>query len=242
MGKMGTCCAEFDIWEANKVSSAYTAHPCNVDEQTRCEDADSCGDNDRYGGHCDKDGCDLNPYRVGVHDFYGEGLKINTEEPLTVVTQFITADGTDTGDLVEVRRKFVQNGVVFEHPMSNLGQDQEFNSLSDEMCAKVKGVFGDTNDFANKGGMKKMGQSLDKGMVLVLSLWDDHDVDMLWLDSTYPTDKLTAGGPRGTCSTSSGKPNDVESKDPNSYVKFSNIKLGELDSTYGSSKKEIFLA
>jgi len=31
MGKWGTCCAEMDIWEANKVSSAFTAHPCTVD-------------------------------------------------------------------------------------------------------------------------------------------------------------------------------------------------------------------
>ena len=23
-------------------------------------------------------------------------------------------------------------------------------------------------------------------MVLVMSLWDDHEVNMLWLDSTYP--------------------------------------------------------
>jgi cellulose 1,4-beta-cellobiosidase len=30
---------------------------------------------------------------------------------------------------------------------------------------------------------------MDRGMVLVLSLWDDHDVNMLWLDSDYPLDK-----------------------------------------------------
>ena len=27
---------------------------------------------------------------------------------------------------------------------------------------------------------------LDQGMVLVMSLWDDHAVDMLWLDSVRP--------------------------------------------------------
>mmetsp|Transcript_9087 Transcript_9087/g.6434 ORF Transcript_9087/g.6434 Transcript_9087/m.6434 type:complete len:197 (+) Transcript_9087:177-767(+) len=27
-GKWGSCCAEFDIWEANKISSAFTSHPC----------------------------------------------------------------------------------------------------------------------------------------------------------------------------------------------------------------------
>ena len=27
------------------------------------------------------------------------------------------------------------------------------------------------------------------GMVLVMSLWDDHSVNMLWLDSDYPLDE-----------------------------------------------------
>ena len=30
-GKYGSCCMEFDVWEANKISQAYTAHPCNND-------------------------------------------------------------------------------------------------------------------------------------------------------------------------------------------------------------------
>lgn len=29
-GKWGSCCAEMDIWEANKISSAFTAHPCTI--------------------------------------------------------------------------------------------------------------------------------------------------------------------------------------------------------------------
>jgi len=69
---------------------------------------------------CDKDGCDLNPYRAGVQDFYGPGKTVDTSKPLTVVTQFITTDGTATGDLKEIRRKFVQDGKVFEHPKSNI--------------------------------------------------------------------------------------------------------------------------
>jgi cellulose 1,4-beta-cellobiosidase len=80
-----------------------------------------------------------------------------------------------------------------------------------------------------------MGEAMVNGMVLVMSIWDDHDANMLWLDSTYPTDKTGPGGPRGSCSTSSGVPKDVESQHPDSYVKFSDIKLGELDSTYNGS-------
>merc|ERR1711943_84004 len=29
-GKYGTCCTEFDMWEGNSISTAYTAHSCNV--------------------------------------------------------------------------------------------------------------------------------------------------------------------------------------------------------------------
>lgn len=42
---------------------------------------------------------------------------------------------------------------------------------------------------------------MEKGMVLVMSLWDDHYSDMLWLDGDYPTN-ATASDPdvgRGTC-------------------------------------------
>ena len=80
-----------------------------------------------------------------------------------------------------------------------------------------------------------MGDAMSReGMVLVMSIWDDHKAHMLWLDSTDPADKTApgSGGPRGTCPTSSGKPADVEGNHPNSKVMFSNIKIGELGSTY----------
>lgn len=77
-----------------------------------------------------------------------------------------------------------------------------------------------------------MGEAMDKGMVLVMSLWDDHAANMLWLDSTYPKDKTAVGGPRGSCSTDSGDPKDVESQSPNSSVKFSNVRVGDIGSTY----------
>ena len=34
---------------------------------------------------------------------------------MTVVTQFITSDGTDNGDLVEIRRLYVQDGKVIDN-------------------------------------------------------------------------------------------------------------------------------
>ena len=79
-----------------------------------------------------------------------------------------------------------------------------------------------------------MGGSLERGMVLVMSLWDDHAVHMLWLDSSYPPDKSPSapGVTRGTCPTSSGVPDQVENQYPNADVTYSNIKYGEIGSTY----------
>ena len=34
----------------------------------------------------------------------------------------------------------------------------------------------DVNSFSKNGGLKAMGESLDRGMVFVMSLWDDHYV------------------------------------------------------------------
>jgi len=63
---------------------------------------------------------------------------------MQVITQFITSDGTSEGDLVEVRRVFVQNGQVFEHPKSAIDTlETQFDSITDEMCGAVKDAFGD---------------------------------------------------------------------------------------------------
>ena len=117
--------------------------------------------------------------------------------------------------------------------MSNVpGLDKQVNSITDEMCGALKTKFGDPNEHEKKGGLKAMGEAMDAGMVLVMSLWDDHAANMLWLDSTYPVDKTAPGGPRGTCSTDSGKPADVESQHPHAHVKFSDIKVGDICSTF----------
>lgn len=101
------------------------------------------------------------------------------------------------------------------------------------MCDNTKTLFGDFNDHKVKGGLKKMGDAMKKGMVLVMSLWDDHDVNMLWLDSNFPAsgDPSKPGIARGPCPTSSGVPSDVESQYGSATVKFSNIKVGSIGST-----------
>jgi len=231
-GHFGSCCYEMDIWEANKISQAYTVHSCDVDGQTQCEGTD-CGDNDtgeRYDGVCDKDGCDFGNFRLGDLEFFGPGKTVDSNQKMTVVTQFITDDGTDQGTLVEIRRKYVQNGQVIENNFVDLGYD----SITEDFCTDSRLLFGDPNEHAEKGGMAAMGESLKKGHVLVLSLWDDHEAFMLWLDSDYPLDKDPSepGVHRGTCPTTSGRPEDVEVEQAESTVRFSNIKIGDLDTTY----------
>merc|ERR1712036_57895 len=92
----------------------------------------------------------------------------------------------------------------------------------------------DHTNFLEKGGFKATDLALTEGMVLALSLWDDHYANMLWLDSTYPVGSSAPGAARGTCSTDSGKPDDVETNHPDSSVTFSNIRFGDIGSTDGS--------
>jgi len=234
-GRYGTCCVELDVWESNSMATAYTPHVCSVQGQYRC-DGVQCGDmpNNRYNGVCDKDGCDYNSFRQGNKTFFGKGMSVDTSSKFTVVTQFITADGTDSGPLSEIRRLYVQNGKVIPNSFTSFDGIKAYNSISDQYCNDQKKLFGDMNDFEKKGGLRALGQALDRGMVLVLSLWDDHDVHMLWLDSDYPTDKPVTqpGIARGACSTDSGKPEEVESQHPDSSVKYGNIKIGTIGSTY----------
>merc|ERR1712151_345901 len=83
--------------------------------------------------------------------------------------------------------------------------------------------------------MKTISESLETGVVLVMSIWDDHYANMLWLDSTHPVDSTDPGAYRGSCPTTSSVPKDVESKQGTAKVKFSDIKWGPLGSTTNDS-------
>jgi cellulose 1,4-beta-cellobiosidase len=165
---------------------------------------------------------------MGDKTFFGPGLTVGTKSPFAVVTQFVGSPCT------EIKRKCVQGGKMIENSKSNIPGIDATASITDKFCDQQKKAVGDTNDFKNKGGCSKLGQVFDRGLVLVLSLWDDHQVAMLSFDSTYPTnkDKSQPGVDRGPCPTASGKPDDVESKSPDATVIYRNIKFGALDSTY----------
>lgn len=97
-------CVEMDVWESNSLANALTTHGCNPD------------------GSCDPAGCGFNPYGRGDHTFYGRGssYQVDTTQTFTVVTRFVTVDGTDTGDLLEVQRYYVQNGRTIPNPSVNV--------------------------------------------------------------------------------------------------------------------------
>lgn len=171
VGGTGSCCAEMDIWEANSMGMAYTPHPCQTSAQHSC-DGDACGGTysaQRYAGDCDPDGCDWNPYRMGNKDFYGVGKTVDTSKKFTIVTQFV---GSGTS-LSEIKQYYVQGGTKFYQPNSTWPALEGYNSITDKFCTEQKKTFNDTDVFSQKGGLAQMADGLAKGMVLVLSLWDD---------------------------------------------------------------------
>ncbi|GAB9474548.1 hypothetical protein Gpo141_00011668 [Globisporangium polare] len=103
-----------------------------------------------------------------------------------------------------------------------------------KICSQSKVAFKDTDDYAAKGGLKQMTKALKNGLVLTMSLWTDHDANCLWLDSSYPLSRSPTelGVTRGTCATTSGVPAQVEAQSPDATIKYSNVRVGEIGSTY----------
>jgi cellulose 1,4-beta-cellobiosidase len=233
----GACCNEMDIWEANNNANAFTPHPCNVTGPYACEEP-LCGNANRYAGVCDKDGCDFNTYRNGVHNYYGDGKgnTVDTSKPFTVTTQFVASGVGPNQVLSQIRRLYVQGGKVITNAAVNVTGIPHTNAISDSYCSVQKQVMGGQNAFAAQGGMKGMGGALQRGMVLAMSIWDDSGSYMGWLDTTYPTDSdpSSPGVARGSCPTTSGHPADIIAQYPDASVTFSNIKVGEIGSTYST--------
>jgi len=146
----------------------------------------------------------------------------------------VTSDGTDSGDLVEIRRVYLQDGQIIYNSFTNVPGIEPADSITDKMCGQQKVAFGDLDDHHEKGGLKAMGESMDRGHVLVMSMWDDHDAHMLWLDSDFPIedDPSTPGVSRGSCPRDSGVPSDMEANFPSASIKFANIRIGEIGSTF----------
>lgn len=85
------------------------------------------------------------------------------------------------------------------------------NAVTPEFCTAQFKAFGDRDRFSEVGGFSKLNSALSGKWVLVMSLWDDHYANMLWLDSVYPPEKAgQPGAARGDCPTTSGVPAEVE--------------------------------
>jgi cellulose 1,4-beta-cellobiosidase len=204
----------------------------NTNANSEVLDTDSTS---RYAGTTDPDGCDFNSYRMGNTTFYGPKMTVDTTSKFTVVTQFLTDDGTPNGTLSEIKRFYVQNGVVIPNSQSNVA-GVTGNSITTAFCDAQKIAFNNTNGFETHGGLTSMSKAFVDGMVLVMSLWDDYYANALWLDSDYPTDASasTPGIARGTCPTNSGVPAQVESSAASAYVIYENIKVGAINSTFAA--------
>jgi len=240
VGRHGLCCAEMDIWEANREAAAYTPHPCSITGPVKCEGT-ACGDgNERFDGHCDKDGCDFNSYRMGETKFYGHGADyvVDSSRPIQVVTQFHTVDGSDAGALSRIERFYVQGGRVIENSRSTIA-GVSGNAITDDFCRRQKAAFSDRDDFTDNGGLAQMGRALDRGMVLALSLWDDSALHMRWLDSLHGPNNTarTPGVRRGPCERGEGHPRNVRSKYADAKVRFSKISVGEINSTFSGARR-----
>ncbi|KAK3937687.1 concanavalin A-like lectin/glucanase domain-containing protein [Diplogelasinospora grovesii] len=188
----GFCCNEMDILEANSRANAFTPHPCNA-----------------AGTDCDKGGCGFNPYAQGNKNYWAPGGTLDTSKPFTVTTQFATNDGTKTGTLAFITRKYVQNGQVLASAVS--GGD----TITTSWCNAAD------SSAATFGSLTTMGQALGRGMVLVFSVWNDNGQYMNWLDS----------GNNGPCSSTEGNPATIQQNYPDTHVVFSNIKWGDIGST-----------
>ncbi|KAF2843122.1 glycoside hydrolase family 7 protein [Patellaria atrata CBS 101060] len=205
----GSCCNEMDIWEANSRSTHLAPHPCNQTGLYECT-----GEECAFEGVCDKNGCGYNPYRVNQTQYYGrDGLKVDTKKPFTVVTQFPQKNGK----LVAIKRLYIQDGKLIQNAMINVEGLPKQDYLEDNFC-ELTG----SRRYMDLGATAGMGAALSRGMVLAFSVWWDEGGFMKWLDS----------GEAGPCTDTEGDPAVIKESQPDTSVTFSQIKWGDIDSTY----------
>ena len=232
-----SCCTVFGLWEANQVTTAFAGRPCKADGPVACD-----GSAEECDALCDADGCDVASFRLQYFssgfdprkvDFWGEGLRVDASKNVTVVTQFLTTDGTDHGALSEVRRLYVQAGKVVANFNYTVG-GKTYDSMTEASCAAAAGAFGSGNSFAAHGGLAGLGRALSKGVSLVMGIRDDRAAKLLWLDGLFPPNASStdAGAYRGTCTADDGPPVVPEKNYAKVTATYSDVRVGEIGSTY----------
>jgi cellulase len=217
----GYCDAQCPVetWRNGTLNTAGADYCCNeMDIWEANANATALTPHPCEGETCDKSGCGFNPYAQGDTSYYGNGGTVNTLKPFTVITQFFTNDNTTTGTLTEIRRLYQQNGKTIPNAVSTATAG--LDSITASWCTKESAVSGTV------GGLTTMGQALGKGMVLVFSMWNDNTQYMNWLDE----------GTNGPCSATAGDPTTIEAQTPGTYVTFSNIRWGDIGSTFSHGR------
>ena len=225
------CCNEMDLWEANAVATALTPHSCSKPGLYECSGSECDED-----GICDKSGCGYNPYALGAQKYYDYYNKVDTTKPFTVVTEFLTDDGTTTGTLDEIRRLYVQNGQLIHNAVVKF-EKSTIDSITNPYCKSV------ADSFQQRGVLATMGEALGRGMVLIFAIWNDVGAYMNWLDA----------GTAGPCNMKEGNPDLIVKRNPSTSVVsilldenlcetsanytlqcqvFSKIRWGDIGSTY----------
>jgi cellulose 1,4-beta-cellobiosidase len=225
-GGRGICCAELDLWEANKVSMQLALHPMEGEaSQIVCEGDAECGSQEeghRDKGPTDRNGCYMNPYMFGHKKFYGPGsdFTVNTLKPFTIVTEFREKNG----ELDGMYQYYYQGGKKIPQPEYGFGSG---NAMTEDFCKKSFEANHELPYFQNKGGMKQFGKAVKRGMTMVVSFWDDMATNMNWLDT----------GKRGTCNTKEGDPAILREKHPDATFAVRNVRWGPIGSTHKASEE-----
>ncbi|ROW06316.1 hypothetical protein VPNG_07492 [Cytospora leucostoma] len=213
----GYCDAQCPVstWKNGTLNTDDSGYCCNEMDILESNNAAAaftphpCKDD---GSACDSGGCGFNPYGLGYHDYWGLGDTVDTSKPFRVITQFITDDGTTSGTLSEIRRIYQQGNATLPSAISSADGD----SINSTWCSSA-----DTS-VDEYGNIETMGEALGRGMVLAFSIWNDNSGNMSWLDS----------GSSGPCNSTEDTPTLIQENYPGAHVVFSNIKWGDIGSTY----------
>jgi hypothetical protein len=108
---------------------------------------------------CNQYNCDTDGCAINTRFFDTpyNSDQLNTMKTFTVITQFIANSDT----LSQITRKYIQDG-------------NEYDGGTLDSCS-------------SHGGFQTMSSSLKNGMVLVLSIWGNTNINMEWLDGCDPS-------------------------------------------------------
>lgn len=160
---------------------------------------------------------------------------IDTTKKFTVTTQFITDDNTASGSLIDVRRSYRQGNRTIENAVATAASGYE----GLDSVTAVSSVFHSHRFLYHKltifqeycdaksaegkrlGGLDAQGRALERGSVLIFSIWNSDGDFMNWMDS----------GDAGPCNATEGNPELILANQPDTHVNFSNVRWGDIDST-----------